>query len=51
VIDPENYPWMTFTSTTVVRTGPTTFKVTGDKYLPIVSDATTITISAEFNKR
>lgn len=96
--DAENYPWMKFTSTKVVRTGPTTFKVTGDltmhnvtkpvvldvtfhgagnspfsgkgviagfdakgmvmrsefglgKYVPIVSDETTITIGAEFNKR
>jgi len=96
--DAENYPWMTFTSTNVVRTGPTSFKVTGNltmhnvtkpivldvtfhgagndpfsgkgiivgfdakgmvkrsgfglgKYVPIVSDATTITISAEFKKK
>jgi polyisoprenoid-binding protein YceI len=89
---------MKFTSTKVVRTGPTTFEVTGDltmhnvtkpvvldvtfhgagnspfsgkgviagfdakgmvmrsqfglgKYVPIVSDETTITISAEFDKR
>ena len=96
--DAENYPWMTFNSTNVVRTGPTTFKVTGDltmhnitkpvvldvafhgagrdpftgkdiivgfdakgavkrsdfglgKYVPIVSDETTITVSAEFRKK
>jgi polyisoprenoid-binding protein YceI len=96
--DAENYPWMKFTSTKVIRTGPTSFKVTGDltmhnitkpivldvtfhgagndpfngkniiigfdakgmvmrsafglgKYVPIVSDETTITISAEFKKR
>jgi polyisoprenoid-binding protein YceI len=96
--DAENYPWMKFNSTKVVRTGPKTFKVTGDltmhnitkpivldvnfhgagndpftgkdifvgfdaksivmrsefglgKYVPIVSDETTITISAEFKKR
>jgi len=96
--DAENYPWMTFSSKTVVRTGPKSFKVTGDltmhnitkpivldvtfhgagnnpftgkdvfvgfdakgmvkrsefglgKYVPIVSDDTTITISAEFKKR
>lgn len=96
--DAENYPWMKFTSTKVIRTGPKTFKVTGDltmhnitkpivldvtfhgagnspftgkdiymgfdakgmvrrsdfglgKYVPIVSDETTITISAEFKKR
>jgi polyisoprenoid-binding protein YceI len=96
--DAENYPRMTFLSTQVLRTGPTTFKVTGDltmhnitkpvvldvtfhgagrdpftgkdiivgfdakgavkrsdfglgKYVPIVSDETTITVSAEFRKR
>lgn len=96
--DAENYPWMTFSSTKVIRTGPKSFKVTGDltmhnitkpivldvtfhgagndpftakdiivgfdakgmvmrsefglgKYVPIVSDETTITISAEFRKR
>jgi polyisoprenoid-binding protein YceI len=96
--DAENYPWMKFTSTKVTRTGPKSFKVTGDltmhnitkpivldvtfhgagndpfngkniiigfdakgmvmrsafglgKYVPIVSDETTITISAEFKKR
>jgi polyisoprenoid-binding protein YceI len=96
--DAEDYPWMTFSSTQVVRTGPRTFKVSGDltmhnitkpveldvtfhgagrdpftgkdtivgfdaqgtvlrsefglgKYVPIVSDKTTITISAEFKKR
>lgn len=96
--DAENYPWMTFSSTKVIRTGPKSFKVTGDltmhnitkpivldvtfhgagndpftgkdvivgfdakgmvmrsefglgKYVPIVSDETTITISAEFKKR
>jgi polyisoprenoid-binding protein YceI len=96
--DAENYPWMSFISTQVIRTGPTNFKVTGDltmhnvtksivldatfhgagndpfsgkgvivgfdakgmvkrsdfglgKYVPIVSDATTITISAEFRKK
>jgi polyisoprenoid-binding protein YceI len=96
--DAENYPWMKFSSTKVIRIGPTTFKVTGDltmhnitkpivldvtfhgagndpftgkdilvgfdakgmvrrsefglgKYVPIVSDETTITISAEFKKR
>ena len=96
--DAENYPWMKFSSTKVIRTGPKNFKVTGDltmhnitkpivldvtfhgagndpftgkdimvgfdakgmvmrsefglgKYVPIVSDETTITISAEFKKR
>jgi polyisoprenoid-binding protein YceI len=96
--DAENYPWMTFSSTQVIRSGPTSFKVTGDltmhdvtksivldvtfhgagndpfsgkgtivgfdakgtvkrsefglgKYVPIVSDETTITISAEFRRR
>jgi len=96
--DAENYPWMTFSSTKVVRTGPKTFKVTGDltmhnitkpivldvtfhgaghdpftgkdiivgfdakgvlmrsefglgKYVPIVSDETTIAISAEFRRK
>jgi polyisoprenoid-binding protein YceI len=96
--DAENYPWMTFKSTKVIRTGPKSFRVTGDltmhnitrpivldvifhgaghdpftgkdvivgfdaksmvmrsefglgKYVPIVSDETTITISAEFKKR
>jgi polyisoprenoid-binding protein YceI len=96
--DAENYPWMSFTSTQVVRTGQKSFKVTGDltmhnvsksisldvtfhgagndpfsgkgvivgfdvkgmvkrsdfglgKYVPIVSDETTITISAAFRKR
>src|ERR1019366_3506482 len=96
--DAEDYPWMSFSSTQVTRTGPTSFKVTGDltmhnvtkpivldvtfhgagndpfsgkdiivgfdakgivrrsdfglgKYVPIVSDETTITISAEFKKR
>jgi polyisoprenoid-binding protein YceI len=96
--DAENYPWMTFRSTKVIRTGPKSFQVTGDltmhnitkpivldvtfhgagrdpftgkdvivgfdakgmvmrsdfglgKYVPIVSDETTITISAEFKKR
>ena len=96
--DAENYPWMSFTSTQVVRTGPKSFKVAGDltmhnvtksisldvtfhgagndpfsgkgvivgfdvkgrvkrsdfglgKYVPIVSDETTITISAAFRKR
>ena len=96
--DAENYPWMKFSSTKVIRTGPTSFKMTGDltmhnvtksivldvafhgagndpfsgkdiivgfdakgmvrrsdfglgKYVPIVSDETTITISAEFKKR
>jgi len=96
--DAENYPWMSFSSTQVIRTGPTSFKVTGDltmhnvtksivldvtfhgagndpfsgkdiivgfdakgmvmrsefglgKYVPIVSDETTITISAEFKRR
>lgn len=95
--DAENYPWMTFSSTKVVRAGPTTFKVTGNlkmhnvtkpvvldvafhgagrdpftgkdvivgfdakgavkrsdfglgKYVPIVSDETAITVSAEFKK-
>src|ERR1700733_3365892 len=98
LFDAENYPWMTFKSTKVVRTGPKTLKVSGDltmhnitkpivldvtfhgagtdpftgrdimvgfdakgmvkrsdfglgKYVPIVSDETTITISAEFKKR
>ena len=93
--DAEDYPWMKFSSTTVIRTGPKSFKLTGDltmhnitrpivldvtfhgagndpfsgkgiimgfdakgmirrsefglgKYVPIVSDETTITISAEF---
>lgn len=93
--DAEDYPWMTFVSTKVVRTGPRTFDVSGDltmhnvtkpivlvatfhgagrdpftgkqtllgfdadgavlrsdfglgKYVPIVSDRTTIHISAEF---
>jgi len=96
--DAEDYPWMKFSSTKVIRTGPKTFQVTGDltmhnvtrsialdvtlhgagndpfsgkgvivgfdakgmvkrsefglgKYVPIVSDETTITISAEFRKR
>jgi polyisoprenoid-binding protein YceI len=96
--DAENYPWMKFKSTQVVRSGPKSFKMTGDltmhnitkpvvldvtfhgagtdpftgrdtivgfdakglvkrsdfgmgKYVPIVSDETTITISAEFKKR
>jgi polyisoprenoid-binding protein YceI len=96
--DAEDYPWMSFSSTQVIRTGPTSFKVTGDltmhnvtksivldvafhgagndpfsgkgiivgfdakgmvkisefglgKYVPIVSDETTIAISAEFKKR
>jgi polyisoprenoid-binding protein YceI len=96
--DAENYPWMTFKSTKVVRAGPKSLKVSGDltmhnitkpivldvtfhgagndpftgkdiivgfdaqgrvkrsdfglgKYVPIVSDETTITISAEFKKR
>jgi len=96
--DAEDYPWMKFSSTEVVRTGPKSFKVTGDltmhnitksivldvtfhgagndpfsgkdvfvgfdakgmvkrsdfglgKYVPIVSDETTITVSAEFKKR
>jgi polyisoprenoid-binding protein YceI len=96
--DAENYPWMKFSSTNVTRTGPRTFKVSGDltmhnvtrpvvldvtfhgagnnpftgkevfvgfdakgvvkrsdfglgKYVPIVSDETTITISAAFKKR
>jgi len=96
--DAEDYPWMIFNSTKVVRTGPKTFEVTGDltmhnitkpivlevtfhgaghdpftgkdtivgfdargavmrsefglgKYVPIVSDQTTITISAEFRKK
>lgn len=96
--DAENYPWMSFSSTQVIRTGPKSFKVTGDltmhnvtksivldatfhgagndpfsgkgiivgfdakgmvkrsdfglgKYVPIVSDETTITISAAFKKR
>jgi polyisoprenoid-binding protein YceI len=96
--DAENYPWMKFSSTKVIRTGPKSFKVTGDltmhnitkpivldvtfhgagndpfsgkniligfdakgmlmrsafglgKYVPIVSDETTITVSAEFKKR
>jgi polyisoprenoid-binding protein YceI len=96
--DAEDYPSMTFISTKVVRTGPRTFKVTGDltmhnttkpilldvtfhgagrdpftgrdtivgfdahgallrsefglgKYVPIVSDKTTITVSAAFKKR
>jgi polyisoprenoid-binding protein YceI len=96
--DAENYPWIKFSATQVTRTGPTTFKVTGDltmhnitkpvvlevafhgagrdpftgkdtivgfdakgavkrsdfglgKYVPIVSDETTITVSAEFKKR
>jgi polyisoprenoid-binding protein YceI len=96
--DAENYPWMKFSSTKVIRTAPKSFKVTGDltmhnvtkpivldvtfhgagtdpftgkdiivgfdakgmvmrsafglgKYVPIVSDETTITISAEFKKR
>jgi polyisoprenoid-binding protein YceI len=95
--DAENYPWMTFTSTKVTRTGPKSLTVAGDltmhnitkpivlnvtfhgagnnpfngkdifvgfdakgvvkrsdfglgKYVPIVSDATTITISAAFKK-
>jgi polyisoprenoid-binding protein YceI len=96
--DAEDYPWMKFSSTKVIRTGPKSFKVTGDlsmhnitkpivldvtfhgagndpfsgkgiiigfdakgmirrsefglgKYVPIVSDETTITISAEFKNR
>jgi polyisoprenoid-binding protein YceI len=96
--DAEDYPWMKFSSTKVISTGPKSFKVTGDltmhnitkpivldvtfhgagydpfsgkdifvgfdakgtvrrsefglgKYVPIVSDETTITISAEFKKR
>jgi len=96
--DAENYPWMKFSSTRVIRTGPRSFNVTGDstmrnvtrsimldvtfhgagndpfsgkdiivgfdakgmvkrsefglgKYVPIVSDETTIAISAEFKKR
>jgi polyisoprenoid-binding protein YceI len=96
--DAENYPWMKFSSTEVVRTGPKSFRVTGNltmhnitkpmaldvtfhgggndpfsgkdffvgfdakgvikrsefglgKYVPIVSDETTITISAEFKRR
>ena len=96
--DAEDYPWMKFSSTKVIRSGPKSFKVTGDltmhnvtktmvldvtfhgagndpfsgkgiiigfdakgtvkrsefgigKYVPIVSDETTITISAEFKKR
>jgi polyisoprenoid-binding protein YceI len=96
--DAEDYPWMKFSSTKVIRTGPKSFNVTGDltmhnvtksivldvtfhgagndpfsgkgiiigfdakgmvkrsefglgKYAPIVSDETTITISAEFKKR
>lgn len=96
--DAENYPYMTFVSTKVIRTGPNAFKVTGDltmhnitkatvldvtfhgagqdpftgkdtivgfdamgavlrsdfglgKYVPIVSDKTTINISAEFRKK
>jgi polyisoprenoid-binding protein YceI len=96
--DAEDYPWMKFSSTKVVRTGPKTFEVTGDltmhnvtkpivldvtfhgagnnpfsgkdvfvgfdakgmvrrsdfglgKYVPIVSDETTITISAAFKQR
>jgi polyisoprenoid-binding protein YceI len=96
--DAENYPWMKFSSTEVVRTGPRSLRVTGNltmhnitkpivldvsfhgagndpfsgkdffvgfdakgkimrsefglgKYVPIVSDETTITISAEFKKR
>jgi polyisoprenoid-binding protein YceI len=96
--DAEDYPYMKFSSTEVIRTGPKTFKVTGNltmhnitrpivlsvtfhgagndpftgkdifvgfdakgtvmrsafglgKYVPIVSDETTITISAEFKKR
>jgi polyisoprenoid-binding protein YceI len=96
--DAEDYPWMEFKSTQVVRTGPKSLKVTGDltmhnairsivldvtfhgagndpflgkaiyvgfdargmvkrsdfglgKYVPIVSDETTITVSAEFKKR
>jgi polyisoprenoid-binding protein YceI len=96
--DAEDYPWMTFTSTQVTRSGPTSFRVTGNltmhdvtksvvldadfhgagndpfsgkdiivgfdvkgmvkrsdfglgKYVPIVSDETSITISAAFRKR
>jgi polyisoprenoid-binding protein YceI len=96
--DAENYPWMKFTSTQVIRTGPKSFKVAGDltmhnitkpivldvtfhgagndpftgkdtfvgfdakgmvlrsafglgKYVPIVSNETTITVSAEFKKQ
>jgi polyisoprenoid-binding protein YceI len=96
--DAENYPWMIFASKKTIRTGPTSFKVTGDltmhnvtksivlevtfhgagndpfsgkgiiigfdakgsvkrsefglgKYVPIVSDETTITVSAEFKAR
>jgi polyisoprenoid-binding protein YceI len=96
--DAENYPWMKFVSTRVVRTGPKSFKVTGNltmhnvtkeivldatfhgggndpftgkgvivgfdargvvkrsefglgKYVPLVSDETTITLSAEFKRR
>jgi polyisoprenoid-binding protein YceI len=96
--DAENYPWMKFSSTHVIRTGPKNFKLMGDltmhnitkpivldvsfhgagndpftgkdiivgfdakgtvmrsefglgKYVPIVSDETTIAISAEFKKR
>ena len=96
--DAENYPAMRFVSTQVMRTGPTTAKMTGDltmhnvtkpvvldvtffgagnnpftgkgviagfnakgmvkrsdfglgKYVPIVSDETIITVSAEFTKR
>jgi|SRR5580658_3393078 polyisoprenoid-binding protein YceI len=96
--DAESYPSMSFSSTQAVRSGPTSFKVTGNltmhnvtksivldvtfhgagndpfsgkgiivgfdakgmvkrsefglgKYVPIVSDETTITISAEFKRR
>jgi polyisoprenoid-binding protein YceI len=96
--DAEDYPWMKFSSSNVVRTGPNSFKLTGDltmhnitkpivlnvtfhgagndpfsgkdifvgfdangmvkrsdfglgKYVPIVSDETTITISVAFKKR
>lgn len=96
--DAEDYPWMTFSSTQVSRSGPASFRVTGDlsmhnvtksivleadfhgagndpfsgkdiivgfdvkgmvkrsdfglgKYVPIVSDETTITIGAAFRKR
>ena len=96
--DAENYPWMKFVSSKVVRSGPATFQVVGTltmhnmtkeilldasfhgggndpftgkgvivgfdakgvvkrsefglgKYVPIVSDDTTIAISAEFKRR
>jgi polyisoprenoid-binding protein YceI len=43
--DAEDYPWMKFSSTKVIRTGPKSFKVTGDLTMhnitkPIVLDVT-----------